>query len=187
MLTSKTKIKFQNELSKKIYKNGALLNYQTDGSSGIDLKSVSICEYDKDTEIVLINDDSEKKMFTTDGNKTLRYAKEFALEPGQRAMIKVGFCAAVPKGLEIQIRSRSGLSWKSGVMVLNSPGTIDSDYRGEIGALVINTSQKTLLITQGLRIAQMIIAPISVSEIEAVDELDKTERNTGGFGSTGLK
>lgn len=112
---------------------------------------------------------------------------DITLKPGQRALIKTGIAIALPDGYEAQIRPRSGLAYKNGVTVLNSPGTIDADYRGEIGVILINHSQEEFVVTRGMRIAQMIIAPYTKAVFEQVDNLDETERGEGGFGSTGLK
>lgn len=109
------------------------------------------------------------------------------LEPGQRLLIPSGFCFDIPSGYEVQIRSRSGLSFKHGVIVLNSPGTIDADYQGEVKVLLYNSSNTPFTITPGMRVAQMVVSPVvqaDLSEVQAFDS--KTARNDGGFGSTGL-
>lgn len=108
------------------------------------------------------------------------------LAPGQRAAVPTGLALAIPAGFEGQVRPRSGLALRLGVTVVNAPGTIDSDYRGEIKVLLINLSTDPVTIEAGLRIAQLIIAPVQRVVIDAVDELDTTERGAGGFGSTGL-
>lgn len=108
------------------------------------------------------------------------------LEPGTRALIPTGFCMALPAGYEAQIRPRSGLAYKHGVTCLNTPGTIDADYRGEVKVLLINHGEAPFTINRGERIAQMIIAPIFQSEFKRVDELSETVRGAGGFGSTGV-
>ena len=107
------------------------------------------------------------------------------LEAGKRLAIPTGFAMALPAGYEAQVRPRSGLALKHGITVANSPGTIDSDYRGEVSVILLNISQTNYTITPGMRIAQMIISTITlVNPIEA-DDLGRTERATGGFGSTG--
>jgi dUTP pyrophosphatase len=111
--------------------------------------------------------------------------EEKILAPGVRAVIPTGLSIALPDGYEAQVRPRSGLALKNGVTVLNSPGTIDADYRGEIGVILINLSQENFIITRGLRIAQLIISPVVRANWERVKVLTDTERGAGGFGSTG--
>jgi len=94
---------------------------------------------------------------------------------------------ALPKGYEAQVRPRSGLALKKSITVLNTPGTIDADYRGEVGVILINHSKENFIVTKGMRIAQIIINKYEKAEIEVVDNLDETERGAGGFGSTGTK
>ena len=108
-----------------------------------------------------------------------------AIAPGQRAMIPTGIAIALPPGHEGQIRPRSGIALRHGVTVLNSPGTIDADYRGEIQVILVNLGAESFEITRGTRIAQMIIAPIIQARIVESGHLDATEREDGGFGSTG--
>src|SRR6056297_471473 len=109
------------------------------------------------------------------------------LQPGERILVPAGFQMAIPKGYEAQIRPRSGIAYKHGITMLNSPGTIDSDYRGEVKVLAINHGSEPFTISHGDRIAQMVIAPVSQAVIMEVETLDKTERNEGGFGSTGVE
>ena len=109
------------------------------------------------------------------------------LKSGSRALVPTGFAMALPAGFEAQIRPRSGLAYKHGVTVLNSPGTIDADYRGEVKVLLINHGDKDFVIERGERIAQMVIAPITQALFNPVDSLDDTARGAGGFGSTGVK
>jgi dUTP pyrophosphatase len=108
-----------------------------------------------------------------------------ALAPGERAMIPTGLTLALPSGYEAQVRPRSGLAAKHGVTCLNSPGTIDADYRGEVKVILINLGQQPFVIKRGERIAQMVIAPVTRAALEKVDVLDETKRGAGGFGSTG--
>ena len=108
------------------------------------------------------------------------------LEPMQRAIVKTGLFIALPPGYEAQVRPRSGLAAKFGITVLNSPGTIDADYRGEIGVILANLSDQSFTIKDGDRIAQMIIAAYAHTKWEEVDVLDETKRGKGGFGSTGI-
>ena len=107
--------------------------------------------------------------------------------PGERKLIGTGISIALPAGYEAQIRSRSGIAFKHGVCVLNSPGTIDADYRGEIKVLLINHGQEVFQIQSGDRIAQMVIAKHEQITWEPVFELDETDRGTGGYGSTGIQ
>jgi len=109
------------------------------------------------------------------------------LKPLERCLISTGLYIALPKGYEAQIRPRSGLALKHGITVLNTPGTIDADYRGEVMVLLINFSQEDFVINDGERIAQMIIARHETGEFVEVDELDETERGEGGYGHTGVK
>lgn len=108
------------------------------------------------------------------------------LKKGEIQLIPTGFAMAIPKGYEIQIRPRSGLAVKHGITVINSPGTIDSDYRGEVMIGIINLGKKDYMIRRGDRIAQIVIKKVSAVNIITVTQLDETERNSGGFGHTGL-
>jgi dUTP pyrophosphatase len=110
---------------------------------------------------------------------------EVILPPGAHAIIPTGFSIALPPGFEAQVRPRSGLAAKNAVTVLNSPGTIDADYRGEVGVILINHGKTAFTITRGLRIAQMVVAPVRAIMWEEKDELPETGRGAGGFGSTG--
>ncbi len=109
------------------------------------------------------------------------------LRAGHRALVPTGFKMALPSGYEAQIRPRSGLAWKFGITMLNSPGTIDSDYRGEVKVLAINHSEHDFTIHHGDRIAQMVIAPVIRITPVSVDQLPESDRSDGGFGSTGVK
>lgn len=112
--------------------------------------------------------------------------QEIVLGPGERTLIPTGLAISLPPGFEAQIRPRSGLAINSGIGLLNSPGTIDSDYRGEIKIILINLGQEPFKVTRGLRIAQMVIARYAAADFKVVPELDVTIRNAGGFGHTGL-
>jgi len=111
--------------------------------------------------------------------------KPIILKPLERRIIKTGLHIALPEGYEAQIRPRSGLAAKHGISVLNSPGTIDADYRGEIGVILVNLSNEDFIITDGMRVAQMVIAKFEQAQFVEVEELSKTDRGKGGFGSTG--
>lgn len=112
--------------------------------------------------------------------------KTIELKPGERCLVPAGFKMALPRGYEAQIRPRSGIAYKNGITMLNSPGTIDADYRGEVKMLAINHGDTTFSIKRGERIAQMVIAPVLKVTAEEVEELPETLRNEGGFGSTGV-
>jgi len=107
------------------------------------------------------------------------------LAPGKRALIPTGFAIALPEGYEGQVRPRSGLAVNHGVTVLNAPGTIDADYRGEVKVPLINHGEEPFTVTRGMRIAQLVIAPVSAVELRETDALPETDRGSGGFGSTG--
>jgi len=110
---------------------------------------------------------------------------KITINPGKTAMIPTGIAVAIPKNYEIQIRPRSGLAAKKGISVLNTPGTVDADYRGEIKIILINLSKKLFVVKSGDRIAQMILCPIAKGELKEVKKLPRTIRGKGGFGSTG--
>ncbi len=112
--------------------------------------------------------------------------KPFSLAPGERILVPTGLSVAIEPGYEIQVRPRSGLALKHGITLLNSPGTIDADYRGEIGIIVINHGQEDFPICPGDRIAQLVISPVVQCLITEVEELSETQRGSGGFGHTGL-
>ncbi|MXO91752.1 dUTP diphosphatase [Pontixanthobacter aquaemixtae] len=113
-------------------------------------------------------------------------AEDVTLEPGGRHAVATGLSMAIPEGYEIQVRPRSGLAFKFGVTVPNTPGTIDSDYRGELKVLMINHGPDPFPITRGDRVAQLVLAPVTRAQWQEVEELDETVRGEGGFGSTGL-
>jgi dUTP pyrophosphatase len=107
------------------------------------------------------------------------------LAPGERGLIATGFAIALPDGFEAQVRPRSGLAARHGVTVLNTPGTIDADYRGEVQVILINLGSEPFTVIRGMRIAQLVIAPVARASVIEADMLDDTQRGTGGFGSTG--
>nr|WP_325263869.1 dUTP diphosphatase [uncultured Rhizobium sp.] len=130
--------------------------YETSGAAGMDLRAA-----------------------VTDG-------EPLTIAPGKRALVPTGLVFEIPVGFEVQIRPRSGLAFKNGITCLNTPGTIDSDYRGEVKVLLINLSDEDFVITRGMRIAQMVIAPVTQAKIVEVTEASATARGAGGFGSTGV-
>ena len=113
--------------------------------------------------------------------------RSITIEPLGRALIPTGLYISLPKGTEAQVRPRSGLAYKKGITVLNSPGTIDAEYRGEIGVLLVNLSNKSFVVEDGERVAQIVIAKHEQAQWEEVEELSETIRGAGGFGSTGVK
>ena len=129
--------------------------------------------------------------YETDGSSGMDISAfiedDIAITPGSKVIIPTGFSLSIPIGYEIQIRPRSGLSAKHGLTVLNTPGTIDADYRGEIKVILINLSKNKFVIENGLRIAQMVVCPIIQAELQEVKKLSTTARGDGGFGSTGIK
>ena len=114
-------------------------------------------------------------------------AATVALEPGARTIIPTGIAIQLPAGFEAQVRARSGLAAKHGITVLNSPGTIDADYRGEVGVVLINHGANTFPVERGMRIAQMIVAPVATAVWQEVDDLNDSQRGAAGFGSTGTE
>ncbi len=113
-------------------------------------------------------------------------AESLTLDAGKRHAVATGFAFAIPDGYEVQVRPRSGLALKHGITCLNTPGTIDSDYRGEVKVILANLGDEDFVITTGDRIAQIVVAPVTQGILVEVDALDDTERGTGGFGSTGV-
>ncbi len=137
------------------FKGLELPSYETTGSAGMDVRAA----VPEDTPLTL--------------------------EPGARELVPTGITMAIPHGYEVQVRPRSGLAVKHGITCLNTPGTIDSDYRGEVKVILINLGTEPFVIQRGERIAQLIVAPVTQGLFEIVDDLDETARGTGGFGSTG--
>lgn len=112
--------------------------------------------------------------------------EDIVLKKGARTIVPTGLCFEIPEGYEIQVRPRSGLAFKKGVTVLNTPGTIDSDYRGELKVILINLGDEDFTIKSGDRIAQIVVAPVTLGKFVTVDSISETERGAGGFGSTGV-
>jgi dUTP pyrophosphatase len=110
---------------------------------------------------------------------------DLVLQPGTRALVPTGLAIALPPGYEAQVRPRSGLALRNGITLLNSPGTVDADYRGEVGVILINLGQEPFVVTRGMRIAQMVVAPVTRLAWREVADLPTSERGAGGFGSTG--
>ena len=114
-------------------------------------------------------------------------SEEIIINPGKKALVSTGLSMSIPKGYEVQIRPRSGLAAKKNITVLNTPGTIDADYRGEIKVILINLGSDSFTVKNGERIAQMVVCPVVQASLEEVKELSDTPRGLGGFGSTGTK
>lgn len=110
---------------------------------------------------------------------------ELVLAPGEIRQVPCGFCMALPPGFEAQVRPRSGLALKHGLMLPNSPGTIDADYRGEVCVILANLGKESFTVRRGMRVAQMVVAPVTLARLEVADSLDDTARGGGGFGHTG--
>ena len=129
--------------------------------------------------------------YETDGSSGLDLAanidKKIEIKPGETKIIPTGLFVSIPKNFEIQIRPRSGLAAKNQISVLNTPGTIDADYRGELKVILINLSDKIFVVEKGLRIAQMVVCPVVRAKLKEVETLNDTKRGSGGFGSTGVK
>ncbi|RXT29392.1 deoxyuridine 5'-triphosphate nucleotidohydrolase [Rhizobium leguminosarum] len=113
-------------------------------------------------------------------------AAPLTLLPGKRALVPTGFIFEIPEGFEGQVRPRSGLAFKNGITCLNTPGTVDSDYRGEVKVLLVNLGEEAFVISRGMRIAQMVIAPVTQARVAEITAASETMRGAGGFGSTGV-
>lgn len=136
-----------------------------------------------------INPDARIPQYATEGSAGFDFCSvlDYSLKPMERKLFPTGLKLEIPRGYELQIRPRSGLALKFGITVLNSPGTIDSDYRGEIGILLVNFGDKPYDVKKGERIAQGVLAPYTQATFREVSSLEETSRGTGGFGSTGTK
>ena len=129
--------------------------------------------------------------YETEGSSGMDLAanidQEIDIEPGKSAIIPTGLAISIPENFEVQIRPRSGLAAKDQISVLNTPGTIDADYRGELKVILVNLGEKKFIVKKGLRIAQMVLCPVIKAILKEVDVLENTKRGSGGFGSTGIK
>ena len=145
------------------------------------------------TEILIkrLSKDINLPKYETEGSSGMDLAAHIEnsvqIEPGNTVIVPTGIAVSIPKNFEIQIRPRSGLAAKNKISVLNTPGTIDSDYRGEIKVILINLSEKTFIVEKGARIAQMVLCPIVKAQVKEVESLGETLRSSSGFGSTGTK
>ena len=122
----------------------------------------------------------------SDAGMDLRSVDELVIPPGKRALVHTGLVMLLPPAYEAQVRPRSGLALKAGVSVLNTPGTIDSGYRGEVGVILINLGEEPFAVRKGDKIAQLVIAPVTQPQVVETDVVDETDRGAGGFGSTGV-
>jgi dUTP pyrophosphatase len=138
---------------------------------------------------LVVGDGGRMPTYRTDGSAglDLHCSECFELAPMERRLVGTGIRLAIPPGFEGQVRPRSGLALKHGITMVNTPGTIDSDYRGEIGLILINLGPETVKFEQGERVAQLVICPVARAELVLVRELDETQRGDGGFGSTGTR
>ena len=145
------------------------------------------------TEILIkrLSKDVALPKYETEGSSGLDLAanidKQIKILPGKSEIISTGLAVAIPKNFEIQIRPRSGLAANSQISVLNTPGTIDADYRGELKVILINLSDRVFVVEKGMRIAQMVVCPVIKASLKEVSKLEATERGSGGLGSTGIK
>ena len=145
------------------------------------------------TEILIkrLSKDISLPKYETDGSSGMDLAANIEdnveISPGKSAVIPTGLSVSIPRNFEIQIRPRSGLAAKNQISVLNTPGTIDADYRGELKVILINLSETAFIIEKGLRIAQMVLCPVIKAPLKEVETLEETKRGSGGFGSTGTK
>ena len=121
-----------------------------------------------------------------DAGMDVRSVEDVTLAPGARALVRTGLVLMLPPDAEAQVRPRSGLALKHGVTVLNSPGTIDAGYRGEVGVILVNLGAEPFVVEKGMKIAQLVVAPVTQAEIVEVSAVDATDRGAGGFGSTGV-
>lgn len=141
-------------------------------------------------KVKLLNEGASKPFYATDGSSGLDLCSssfnDIVIKKLERCLVPTGVSIDMPLGIEAQIRSRSGLALKSGVIVLNSPGTIDSDYRGEIGVILMNLSNEDFIVKHGMKIAQIVFQRIEKVDLELSNELSVTSRGNGGFGSTGV-
>jgi len=137
--------------------------------------------------LVTLTDDATLPAYQTEGSAGMDLCStvDFTLNPMERMLVPTGLRMSIPTGFEGQVRPRSGLAYRHGIGMVNAPGTIDSDYRGEIGVLLINLGQETVTFQKGDRIAQLVICPVERANLEVVLTLEETQRGVGGFGSTG--
>lgn len=164
-------------------------SYKTDDPNWVKPINENILKQEPTLLVETARSRNELPTYATPGSAgmDLRADGDWSLDPGEVRLIPTGLAIAIPEGHEGQVRPRSGLAARHGVTVLNSPGTIDSDYRGEVKVLLINHGKECFRICHGDRIAQLVIAPFSRCQVREVENLDETSRGSGGFGSTGKR
>jgi dUTP pyrophosphatase len=150
----------------------------------VEVKVIKLPHYDMSFELPFY---ATEGAAGADIRASLPEKKSLVVRPGERLLVPTGLSMEIPVGYEIQVRPRSGLSLKSSLMVVNSPGTIDSDYRGEVNIIIGNFGKEDYIIEHGLRIAQLVISPVLQAKFITVDGLSETQRGSGGFGSTGTR
>jgi len=151
---------------------------------GIEVKVKKLAHYDEAFELPFY---ATEGAAGADIRASLPEKKNLIVKPGERVLVPTGLSMEIPLGYEVQVRPRSGLSLKSPLMVVNSPGTIDSDYRGEVNIIIGNFGKEDYVIEHGLRIAQLVLAPVTQAVYSIVGDLSQTARGAGGFGSTGTR
>lgn len=150
----------------------------------VEVKTLALEHFDREFELPFY---ATAGAAGADIKASLPGKKSIFIAPGKRVLIPTGLCFEIPEGYEIQVRPRSGLSLKSDLMVVNAPGTIDADYRGEVNIILGNFGEKEFEVTHGLRLAQLVIAPVTQAKFYFTESITETQRGSGGFGSTGLK
>ena len=150
----------------------------------VEVKVIKLPHYDMSFELPFY---ATEGAAGADIRASLPEKKSLVVRPGERLLVPTGLSMEIPVGYEIQVRPRSGLSLKSSLMVVNSPGTIDCDYRGEVNIIIGNFGKEDYIIEHGLRIAQLVISPVLQAKFKTVDGLSETQRGSGGFGSTGTR
>ncbi len=150
----------------------------------VEVKVIKLPHYDSSFELPFY---ATEGAAGADIRASLLEKKSLTVKPGERVLVPTGLSMEIPVGFEVQVRPRSGLSLKSPLMIVNSPGTVDSDYRGEVNIIIGNFGKEDFVIEHGLRIAQLVIAPVTQAKFLTADSLSETQRGSGGFGSTGTR
>ncbi len=150
----------------------------------VEVKVIKLPHYDSSFELPFY---ATEGAAGADIRASLLEKKSLTVKPGERVLVPTGLSMEIPVGFEVQVRPRSGLSLKSPLMIVNSPGTVDCDYRGEVNIIIGNFGKEDYVIEHGLRIAQLVIAPVTQAKFSTADSLSETQRGSGGFGSTGTR
>jgi dUTP pyrophosphatase len=150
----------------------------------VEVKVIKLPHYDSSFELPFY---ATEGAAGADIRASLLEKKSLTVKPGERILVPTGLSMEIPVGFEVQVRPRSGLSFKSPLMIVNSPGTVDCDYRGEVNIIIGNFGKEDYVIEHGLRIAQLVIAPVTQAKFLTADSLSETQRGSGGFGSTGTR